>query len=127
MRKETLDVDILITSRNGVKKLYIKITAAGSTSPEMTTVFHARTNVTFLEIQSNPRRKKLYGTNQGSNFLGSSFNNRDNVRASIQFRRKRQPQHFLWDPLHTRLKSHFKAWSYKKKKHRKINSDRKYL
>ena len=31
--------------------------------------------------------------NQGSNFLGGSFSNRDNVRAPIQFRRESQPQH----------------------------------
>ena len=38
-------------------------------------------------------RKKLHRTNQGSNFLGGSFSNRDNVRAPIQFRRESQPQH----------------------------------
>ena len=48
----------------------------------------------FLEIQSNLRRKKLHGTNQGSNFLESSFRNRVNVRAPVQFWRERQPQHF---------------------------------
>ena len=31
--------------------------------------------------------------NQGSNFLGDSFSNRDNVRASIQFRTDSEPQH----------------------------------
>ena len=36
-------------------------------------------------------RKKLR-TNQGFNFLGSSFSNRDNVRAPIQFRRENQAQ-----------------------------------
>ena len=44
----------------------------------------------FLEIHSNLRRKKLHRTNQGSNFLGGSFSNRDNVRAPIQFRRESQ-------------------------------------
>ena len=32
-------------------------------------------------------------TNQGPNFLGVSFSNRNNLRAPIQFRRKSQPQH----------------------------------
>ena len=59
----------------------------------MVTVFHARLYGRFIEIQSNPRRRKLHRTNQGSNFLGGSFSNRDNVRAPNQFRRKRQPQH----------------------------------
>ena len=44
-------------------------------------------------MQSNLRRKKLHRTNQGSNFLGGSFSNRDNVRAPIQFRRETEPQH----------------------------------
>ena len=50
--------------------------------------FHTWAYVRFIEIQSNPRRKKPYITNQGSNFLGGSFNNKDNVRGPIQFRRE---------------------------------------
>ena len=42
----------------------------------MTTAFHAWLYGRFIEIQSNVRRKELYGTNQGSNFLGGSFHNR---------------------------------------------------
>ena len=30
-----------------------------------------------------------------------------------------------WDSLHARLNSHYKAWSYKKKKHKKIKAYRK--
>ena len=37
-------------------------------------------------------RKKLHRTNQGSNFAGDNFSNRDYVRAPILFRRERQPQ-----------------------------------
>ena len=59
----------------------------------MTTVFHIRLNGKFIEIESNPRRKKLYTINQGYNFLGGSFNNRDNVRVPIQFRRESQAQY----------------------------------
>ena len=44
----------------------------------MTTVFHAWPCGRFIEIQSNLRRKKLHRTNQGSNFLGGNFRNRDN-------------------------------------------------
>ena len=47
----------------------------------MTAVFHARLYGRFIEIQRNLRRKKLRRTNQGSNFLGGSFSNRDNVRV----------------------------------------------
>ena len=32
---------------------------------------------------------------------------------------------FNWDSLHARLNSHYKAWSYKKKKHKKITAHRK--
>ena len=30
-----------------------------------------------------------------------------------------------WDSLHARLKSHYEAWSYKKKKHKKIKTNSK--
>ena len=32
-----------------------------------------------------------------------------------------------WDSLHARLNSQYKAWSYKKKKHKKINAYRKSI
>ena len=57
--------------------------ATRSTSPDMTTVFRTWSYGRFIEIQSNLRRKKLHRKNQGSNFLGGSFSNRDNVRAPI--------------------------------------------
>ena len=59
----------------------------------MTTVFHGRPYGRFIDIQSNLRRLKFDKTNQGSNFLGDSFSNRDYVIGSIQLRRKSQPQH----------------------------------
>ena len=46
-----------------------------------------------LEIQSNLRRKKLHRMNQGFNVLEDTFRNRDNIRASILFRRESQSQH----------------------------------
>ena len=67
--------------------------AIRSSSPDMTTVFHAWPYGRFIGLQSNLRRKKLHKTNQGSNFLRGSFSNRDHVRAQIQFRRESQPQH----------------------------------
>ena len=82
-----------------------------STSPEMTTIFHAWRYGTFVEIQSNLRTKKLYRTNPGSNFLEGSFSNRDNTRAPIQFRRESPPQHlkryfFLKNrPIHSHINS----------------------
>ena len=60
---------------------------------DMATVSHARPNGKTKDIKSNLWRKKLHRTDQGSNFLGGSFSNRDNVRASIQFRGERDTQH----------------------------------
>ena len=47
----------------------------------------------YIEIQSNLRRKKLHRMNKGSNFLGGSFSDRDNVRAPVPFARESRPQH----------------------------------
>ena len=63
--------------------------ATKSTSPDMTTIFHAWLYGRFIEIQSNLWRTKLHRMSQGSNFLGDSFSNRDNIRAPIQFSRER--------------------------------------
>ena len=57
----------------------------------MTTGFHVSLNGRFIEVERNTRRKELYRINQGYNFLGGSFNNRDNVRAQIQFKEKVNP------------------------------------
>ena len=56
----------------------------------MTTPFHARVYGRFIELQSNLMRKKLYRTNQGSNFLAGSQSNRDNVRSPIESKREIQ-------------------------------------
>ena len=81
-------------SRISIFVAYLTIPiATRGTRPDTTTVFHAWAYGRFIEIQSNLKRKKLHRTNQGSNFLGGSFSNRDNVRAPIQFRRESQPQH----------------------------------
>ena len=68
-------------------------TIPSSNYPDMTTVFHAWLYSRFIEIQSNLRRKKLHRMNPGSNFLGGSFSNMDNVRVPIQFRTESQVQH----------------------------------
>ena len=57
----------------------------------MTTIFHARSYGSLIQIRSNFRRKKLHRTNQGSDFLEGSFSNRDNVGAPDQFKRKKVP------------------------------------
>ena len=77
----------------------------------MTTVFHSWLYGRFMEKQSNLRRKKLHRTNQVSNFLGGSFSSRDNVKATIQFRRENQSQHlkrcflFKTRPIHIPINS----------------------
>ena len=51
----------------------------------------------FVGMQGNLRRKTLHRTNQGSDFLGGTFSNRDNARAPVQFRRESQSQHLeIW-------------------------------
>ena len=57
----------------------------------MTTVSHAWLYGGFIKVQKNLR--KLHRTNQGSIFLRCTFSNRDNLRAAIQSRIERQPQH----------------------------------
>ena len=67
--------------------------ATGSTSPYIATVYYVRPYGRFIEINSHLRGKKLHRTNQGFSFLGGSFSNRDNVRASIPCRRERHSYH----------------------------------
>ena len=59
----------------------------------MTTELHARLYGKIIEIKKNVSRKKLHRPNQGPNFLGDSFSNRNIVKAIIKFRRERQPYH----------------------------------
>ena len=81
-RKETVDIDILVTSRNGDRKVMQSIRTMGrpptrkrkwnqlsqhlnqlSQPVEVTTVFHTLAYGRFIEIYSNRRRKKLHKTN----------------------------------------------------------------
>ena len=64
----------------------------------MAVIFHAWPYGRFIEIL----RKKLYGTNQGSIFVGGSFSNRDNVKAPIQFRRVKVNPSILKDDFSSR-------------------------
>ena len=59
--------------------------SARSTSPNMTTVFHAWAYGRFIEIPD-----------QGSNFLGESFSNRDNQTQHLRrlFFHRNRPIHF---------------------------------
>ena len=67
--------------------------AARSTSPDITVGFLAWTYGRFLEIQSNPRRKKLHRTSQGFNFLGGSSSNKYDVKSLNPVWKRGQPQH----------------------------------
>ena len=58
----------------------------------MSAISYTRLYDRFIERQSNFKRTKLHRTNHSSNFLRSSFKNRDNVRDPIQSPRERQPQ-----------------------------------
>ena len=56
-------------------------------------VVHAWAYGRFIDVKNNLKRKKLQRMNQGSNFLGGSFSNRDYVRAPMQFGRESKPIH----------------------------------
>ena len=45
----------------------------------MATIFHPRSNGKFIKIMHNLRRKKLWIVEKSSNFLMSSFHNRDGI------------------------------------------------
>ena len=64
------------------------------TSLDMTIVFRALPYGNFIKIKSNHREEKLPSMNQGTDFLGDRFSERDIVRVSIQLRRQRQSHHF---------------------------------
>ena len=57
----------------------------------MPTVFHARLYGRFIEIYGNLRKKKLCRTNQGSSFLGGSFNNKTECKGPDPIYREEQP------------------------------------
>ena len=67
-------------------------------------VLYSKPHNRFIEIKRNLRRKNLHRANRGSNFLGGSFSNRDNVRIPIQFRREEiaasQKMTFLQEETH---------------------------
>ena len=64
--------------------------AIRSTSPGMVTVLYVKPDGRFIEIKYNFWGKKLHRKNQGSNFLRSSFSNRDSVKTLIQLTGERQ-------------------------------------
>ena len=67
--------------------------AVWSNKPDITEVFEIRPIGTFIEVKLNLRRIKEDRTNQGTNFIGNSFNNGHNVRIPVQFRRERLSKH----------------------------------
>ena len=89
----------------------------------ITNAVHEKLYDIFIESNSNikkgknlhRKRKELHKTNQGSNFLGDNFSNRDNVRAPIQLRGVRQSHYiktlffFKATPTHLLIKqkNHF--------------------
>ena len=65
-----------------------------------------------LRQQSEPWTKSPVKLSQRKSLQLSSINT--NTEQFVVF--------FNWDSLHARLNSHYKAWSYKKKKHKKIKA-----
>ena len=54
----------------------------------MKTAIYLRLDDKYIEIKSNLQRKTLHRINQGSNFFGEIFSNRENVRTPIQLENK---------------------------------------
>ena len=63
----------------------------------MTTMFHARPSMkaSMTLHRATSGEKNLIERTKAPIFFGDGFSNRDHVRASIQFRRERQLQHFF--------------------------------
>ena len=80
---------------------YISISAVyltyPSSCPDVTTIFHATLYGWLVDIKIKYRITKLNRTNQGSNVLGGSFNNGDNVKVPFQFRRETDSRSILQD------------------------------
>ena len=51
----------------------------------------------------------------------------DNIRGGYIYYRNAGESFFYWKLLYARLNNHYKAWSYKKKKQKKINAYRKSI
>ena len=73
--------------------------AARSTSPDMTTVFHARRCRRFIAINSNLRRKKPHRKNECPKCLCNS----DNKGGPIQFQREKDNRRILKGDFSSRL------------------------
>ena len=56
---------------------------------------------------------------------GSSTSSHNVVETNVHFNLSKSTFFFNWDSLHARPKSHCKAWSYKKKKYKKIKTYKK--
>ena len=57
----------------------------------MTAVFRASPSARSIEIENRLKRKNPRRMNQGSNLFWDIFNKRDNIKAPIQFSRKKEP------------------------------------
>ena len=60
-----------------------------------------------LEKEPIGSKNQLHRTNQVSNFLGGCFSNRDNVRASIQFRSEGLSHYLTWRFFLNKRLTHF--------------------
>ena len=96
--------------------------------------------------RAKPLRRDLYfgcthfvlyktKTIRSINFQLNRYSN-EKVRVNLKYYRGHQPTcnilmfiyiFFNWYSLHARLSSHYEAWSYKKKKHKKVKTYRKSI
>ena len=71
--------------------------AVRSTSPDLTVVFHPRPDGRYIELKHNLKRKKLFRTNQDSNFFGGTCYSRGMVSKNPNPIRRERQSSFLKD------------------------------
>ena len=52
---------------------------------------------------------------------------KENIEDTAAVETEKKDFFFNWYSLHARLNSHYEAWSYKKKKHKKVKAYRKFI
>ena len=62
--------------------------AISSTSPDMTTLFHARPDDKFIDLKYNLKKKRNFGEQ-------NRFSNRDNIKIQLQFTGKNSDSNFI--------------------------------
>ena len=117
----------LVLSRDGLACKYGKISQILIYSGMQNCIFwyHCVAFSYFQDQLTTYRLSELFSTSQMVCHIMSweQYHSVGYLRQKI----RRESFFFNWDSLYARLNSHYKAWSYKNKKHKKIKAYRKFL